>query len=99
MEALRRQAPGPVPGESRSSTRDGFLRVGVRAWTPIMQACPSCGDENSDRARFCQTCGGPLLAEPAGPREIRKTVMILFMDVVGSTELGSDSIPNPCGES
>ncbi|HEX6581712.1 MAG TPA: adenylate/guanylate cyclase domain-containing protein [Actinomycetota bacterium] len=53
-----------------------------------MQVCPRCGDENSDRARFCQTCGGTLLAEPAGPREIRKTVTILFMDVVGSTELG-----------
>lgn len=53
-----------------------------------MQVCPRCGDENSDRARFCQTCGGPLPAQPAGPREIRKTVTILFMDVVGSTELG-----------
>jgi class 3 adenylate cyclase len=53
-----------------------------------MPVCQRCGVENSDRARFCQTCGGPLLAEPAAPREIRKTVTILFMDVVGSTELG-----------
>src|SRR6266508_2270457 len=53
-----------------------------------MQVCPKCGDGNSDRARFCQTCGGPLQAELAGPPEIRKTVTILFMDVVGSTELG-----------
>src|SRR6266508_3294713 len=53
-----------------------------------MQVCPKCGDGNSDRARFCQTCGGPLQAELAGPPEIRKMVTILFMDVVGSTELG-----------
>src|SRR5215218_7396990 len=52
-----------------------------------MRACPRCGDENSDRARFCQTCGGPLEAS-SGSREIRKTVTILFMDMVGSTELG-----------
>jgi class 3 adenylate cyclase len=46
-----------------------------------------CGDENSDRARFCQTCG-EVLAGPATSREIRKVVTVLFMDVVGSTELG-----------
>jgi class 3 adenylate cyclase/tetratricopeptide (TPR) repeat protein len=52
-----------------------------------MQVCPRCGDENSDRARFCQTCGGAL--DPlAGSREVRKTVTVLFMDVVGSTEMG-----------
>jgi class 3 adenylate cyclase len=52
-----------------------------------MQVCPKCGDENSDRARFCQTCGGALDAR-AGSREVRKTVTVLFMDVVGSTEMG-----------
>jgi class 3 adenylate cyclase/tetratricopeptide (TPR) repeat protein len=53
-----------------------------------MQVCPRCGDRNSDRARFCQTCGGRLSSEPAEPRETRKNVTILFTDVVGSTELG-----------
>jgi class 3 adenylate cyclase len=52
-----------------------------------MQVCPRCGEENSDRARFCQRCGGALDAL-AGSREVRKTVTVLFMDVVGSTEMG-----------
>jgi class 3 adenylate cyclase len=42
---------------------------------------------------------GSLLAETAGPREIRKTVTILFMDVAGSTELGERLDPrNPRDE-
>jgi len=47
--------------------------------------CPSCGEENSQRARFCQACAAPLSAGPV--REVRKTVTVLFSDVVGSTEL------------
>jgi class 3 adenylate cyclase len=57
-----------------------------------MQVCPRCGDENSDRARFCQTCGGALDAL-TGSQEVRKTVTVLFMDVVGSTEMGERSDP------
>jgi class 3 adenylate cyclase/tetratricopeptide (TPR) repeat protein len=57
-----------------------------------MQVCPRCGDENSDRARFCLTCGGALDAL-TGSREVRKTVTVLFMDVVGSTEMGERSDP------
>jgi class 3 adenylate cyclase/tetratricopeptide (TPR) repeat protein len=57
-----------------------------------MQVCPRCGDENPDRARFCQTCGEALDA-PGGFREVRKTVTVLFMDVVGSTEMGERSDP------
>jgi class 3 adenylate cyclase/tetratricopeptide (TPR) repeat protein len=50
-------------------------------------ACPRCGEDNPDRARFCLSCGGPL-AEASGTREIRKTVTVLFTDVAGSTALG-----------
>jgi class 3 adenylate cyclase len=46
--------------------------------------CPKCGEENSDRARFCQACGTPL-AEPRAPTEERKVVSILFVDLVGFT--------------
>jgi class 3 adenylate cyclase/tetratricopeptide (TPR) repeat protein len=49
-------------------------------------ACPSCGAENRDEARFCDSCGSPLAAEPA--RESRKRVTVLFCDVTGSTALG-----------
>jgi predicted ATPase/class 3 adenylate cyclase len=52
-----------------------------------MQICPNCGEENSERARFCSACGTSLQAAEA-PREVRKTVTILFCDVTGSTALG-----------
>jgi class 3 adenylate cyclase/tetratricopeptide (TPR) repeat protein len=53
-------------------------------------ACRSCGTENADSARFCQTCGGPLddVDGAPAPRWVRKTVTILFADVAGSTALG-----------
>jgi class 3 adenylate cyclase len=47
-------------------------------------ACPKCGEENSDRARFCQACGAAL-APTRGPTEERKVVSILFVDLVGFT--------------
>ena len=50
-----------------------------------MQTCPSCGDGNADRARFCQQCGSPLGRTAAG--EVRKSVTVLFCDIVGSTQL------------
>ncbi|HWW10610.1 MAG TPA: adenylate/guanylate cyclase domain-containing protein [Candidatus Acidoferrales bacterium] len=51
-----------------------------------MSTCPQCGDANPDRARFCLACGAALTT--AAPREARKTVTVLFSDMVGSTELG-----------
>jgi hypothetical protein len=52
-----------------------------------MTLCPSCGRENPDGFRFCGACGAPLEA-PMPPRELRKTVTVLFSDVSGSTALG-----------
>ncbi|MFB3737500.1 MAG: adenylate/guanylate cyclase domain-containing protein [Candidatus Velamenicoccus archaeovorus] len=52
-----------------------------------MPRCPRCGEENADRARFCQACGSPLQAATAR-REVRKTVTVVFCDVTGSTSLG-----------
>ena len=52
-----------------------------------MRVCPACGEENSDRARFCQACAGPLQGAPAVLEE-RKLVTVLFADVEGSTALG-----------
>jgi len=49
-----------------------------------MPACPQCGEENPERARFCLACGSALAAaEPA--REERKRVTVLFADLVGFT--------------
>jgi class 3 adenylate cyclase/tetratricopeptide (TPR) repeat protein len=45
--------------------------------------CPSCGEENPERARFCLACGAPLGARTLG--EERKTVSVLFVDLVAFT--------------
>jgi class 3 adenylate cyclase/tetratricopeptide (TPR) repeat protein len=49
--------------------------------------CPNCGEENAERARFCQACATPL--HPGETSETRKTITVVFADLVGSTELGS----------
>ena len=51
-----------------------------------MAACPSCGEANPARARFCLACGTPL-TESAVAREMRKTVTIVFTDLTDSTPL------------
>jgi adenylate cyclase len=51
-----------------------------------MKACPSCGTEAADDARFCSACGATL-AEPPRAEE-RKLVTVLFADVTGYTGLG-----------
>jgi hypothetical protein len=49
--------------------------------------CSSCGAESPEVFRFCGSCGAPL-AEAAPAREVRKTVTVLFCDVVASIALG-----------
>jgi class 3 adenylate cyclase/tetratricopeptide (TPR) repeat protein len=49
-----------------------------------MKACPACGRENADDARYCSGCGTPL-AEAPPVHEERKVVTVLFCDLVGST--------------
>jgi class 3 adenylate cyclase/tetratricopeptide (TPR) repeat protein len=46
--------------------------------------CPSCGERNPDRARFCLRCG-TALEGPGRRREERKVVTVLFCDLVGFT--------------
>ena len=57
-----------------------------------MAICPSCGTDNQPGGKFCSECGAPLAAV-APPREQRKTVTVLFCDVVGSTALGETTDP------
>jgi class 3 adenylate cyclase/tetratricopeptide (TPR) repeat protein len=56
--------------------------------------CPSCGAENPEGFSFCGSCGAAL-AEARPAREVRKTVTVLFCDVVGSTALGERVDPEP----
>ena len=57
-----------------------------------MTACVACGVENRSGARFCDACGVELTTTPETPRH-RKTVTIVFCDIVGSTALGEASDP------
>src|SRR4051794_41963151 len=57
-----------------------------------MVVCAACGVENPEGARFCNGCGAPLQASSAA-REKRKTVTVVFCDVVGSTALGESRDP------
>jgi class 3 adenylate cyclase/tetratricopeptide (TPR) repeat protein len=57
-----------------------------------MAACPRCGRENADDARFCSACGAELAAAER-QRESRKVVTVLFCDLVGSTALGESTDP------
>jgi class 3 adenylate cyclase/tetratricopeptide (TPR) repeat protein len=53
--------------------------------------CSSCGRENPGDFRFCSACGSPLDVAPASG--VRKTVTVVFCDLVGSTALGERSDP------
>jgi class 3 adenylate cyclase/tetratricopeptide (TPR) repeat protein len=55
-----------------------------------MLVCAACGQENSQGFRFCGVCGAPLTGPTA---ETRKTVTVLFCDLVGSTALGDQADP------
>jgi class 3 adenylate cyclase/tetratricopeptide (TPR) repeat protein len=53
-------------------------------YTRPVATCPSCGEENPERARFCLACGTALTAPPSTTEE-RKVVSVLFVDLVGFT--------------
>ena len=59
-----------------------------------MAACPTCGAENADAAKFCSACGTSLAATPTtARREERKVVSVVFTDLVGSTARADESDP------
>ncbi|MFD2093625.1 ATP-binding protein [Blastococcus deserti] len=54
-----------------------------------MPTCGACGEDIPARFRFCGVCGAPVAEQARAQREIRKTVTVLFCDVVDSTRLGA----------
>jgi class 3 adenylate cyclase/tetratricopeptide (TPR) repeat protein len=57
-----------------------------------VRICPACGHENRDSAKFCQECAAKLTPAPSA-HEQRKTVTVLFCDLVGSTGIGERTDP------
>jgi class 3 adenylate cyclase/tetratricopeptide (TPR) repeat protein len=57
-----------------------------------VSVCAACGHDLPEEAKFCLECGAPV-APAAASREQRKTVTVLFCDVVGSTALGESTDP------
>ena len=57
-----------------------------------MPICASCGHEAALDFRFCPECGEPTV-ELVPVRGLRKTVTVVFCDVVGSTALGEATDP------
>ena len=62
-----------------------------------MAVCASCGQENPDIARFCLACGLPLEKDGA-PREERRHVSVIFVDIVGFTSLAEHLDPEEVQE-
>jgi class 3 adenylate cyclase len=60
--------------------------------------CPSCGEANPAQSRFCSSCGARLDDVPS-PREERKLVSILFVDLVGFTAHADGADPEDVRES
>jgi class 3 adenylate cyclase/tetratricopeptide (TPR) repeat protein/GTPase SAR1 family protein len=55
--------------------------------------CAACGTKNPAEAKFCMTCASPLRAEEPEAGTSRRTVTVVFTDVVESTPLGEQLDP------
>jgi class 3 adenylate cyclase/tetratricopeptide (TPR) repeat protein len=70
-----------------------MYRAAHAAYTRVMAECLRCGALVADSSRFCGECGAPVGAWLRPRQELRKTVTILFCDVVDSTVMGEQSDP------
>ncbi len=58
-----------------------------------MAACAGCGQVNPEIARFCLACGALIEPEAGRSAEERKTVTVLFCDLVGFTAAADHADP------
>jgi class 3 adenylate cyclase/tetratricopeptide (TPR) repeat protein len=59
--------------------------------------CSNCGEENPAASRFCSSCGARL-EDSSSPREERKLVSVLFVDLVGFTARSDRADPEDVRE-
>src|SRR5579884_3974335 len=91
--ALNGKAPSPRSLSERRVLLLTCLSAGRLPQAPFgsytrgVTVCGQCGHENLPDNRFCGRCGAVLEAA-AAPREVRKTVTVVFCDLTGSTALG-----------
>jgi class 3 adenylate cyclase/tetratricopeptide (TPR) repeat protein len=71
-----------------TTSSNSYRREHRHPYYPAVKRCPSCGEENADRARFCSNCATPLGDADVPAADVRKVVTIVFSDVTGSTSLG-----------
>ena len=85
---LPRSARDVAHGVRSTSVRVGQDAAGAYATgVPPVLRCSNCGEEgNPSQARFCFSCGNALTSDDT--RELRKTITVVFTDVVGSSGLG-----------
>jgi class 3 adenylate cyclase/tetratricopeptide (TPR) repeat protein len=60
--------------------------------------CASCQSSVPDDARFCPHCGSAVVFATAAPRELRKTITVLFCDMADSTALSGRLDPEALRE-
>jgi len=58
--------------------------------------CPICAGELPEGARFCPSCGHPILADASG--EERRIVTVVFADLEGFTSLAEHRDPESVKE-
>ncbi|TML67117.1 MAG: zinc-ribbon domain-containing protein, partial [Actinobacteria bacterium] len=90
-------SPGPHAVRLATSGRSGRLRdVAVNSEVEATR-CPSCGAANPAQSRFCSSCGARL-DDGSTPREERKLVSVLFVDLVGFTARSDRADPEDVRE-